>query len=226
MQTQYRSSTAAAQAHLRKGAGEDAPQTRLSLRAPFELRSPRPQNVSLREAHPSHSARSAVNATPIPAISTPHTPPSLSPAPTDSRRMRRRTAASHWPAGHAHWAGARSSLGVAAAAHARSAPAGPTARSRRNAPSRQAGQPPRMRSRDRFGNVLCRPSRSSLPLQGKSCQGTGRPQPRSSPPRRPGLPSLPHPAAALALLLTARPLADSPAPSRRAATSPLPRVFF
>lgn len=83
-----------------------------------------------------------------------------------------------------------------------------------------------MRSRDRFGNVLCRPSRSSLPLQGKSCQGTGRPQPRSSPPRRPGFPSLPHPAAALALLLTARPLADSPAPSRRAATSPLPPCLF
>lgn len=241
------------QAHGRKRAGKDDPRTRLSLRAPFELpqlRSPWAQNVSLQKVHlcPStHSAESvsairrsrstkshpilqAPTRTPTaipPTIPTARThAPQPSPELTGSQRTRRRTAASHWPVSHARWAAALSSLRVAAAAHAQSAPAGPAARSRRNAPSRQAGRPPRMRSRDPFGNVPCRLSRSSLPLQGKSCQGTGRPQPRSSPPRRPGLSLLPHPAAARALLLTARPLADSPAPCRRAATSPLPPCLF
>lgn len=74
-------------------------------------------------------------------------------------------------------------------------------------PAPKPGWAARRRSGAPLGKVRRGPARPSLGAPGGSCQGTGRPQPRSSP--APG----PSPAASRTPLLTAHPLATARPPS-------------
>lgn len=157
----------------------------------------------------SASRRPPLRVRPSPRVRPSTCPPPLSPA----GFLRRRTGTPRALAGSTCALGSRSA-GAAAAAQALSELRGAAVeeQARYLLPAR----------RGPFGSALCR---HSLPLQGKSCQGTGRPQPRSSPPAPPPCYRLLLWPAPFSAQPTPPPTAHRPAPHSRAATSP-PRSFF